>query len=125
MSLNLDGNCQTDSCKQTLYQSADTTLNFELKTCQGKAYNILAASEIWALFPNATGGPLIKKLSLAEITITNGGAGMFSTNITAAEAALLATGLIDIEVRVTIGGKVTVAEILQALTVVPSLFPSA
>lgn len=123
MSLNLEGSCQTDNCKNVIYQSGDTTLNFLLKTCQGKPFPIGSATEIWALFPNATGSPLIKKLSLAQIIVTNGGGGQFSCTITQAQAALLATGLISVEVRVTNGSKITVVEILEAATVTPSLFP--
>lgn len=115
--------CQEQSCQNVIYQSGDTPLNFTLKNCDGSPFVISAATEIWALFPTLVSPPVILKLSLAQITITNGGAGQFSCLMSQANALLLQVGLINVEVRVTIAGEITVAEIIGQLTVTPSLFP--
>lgn len=118
--------CCASVCQQTLYQSADTPLNFRVTNCDGSPFNVSAASEIWVMFPvGATqpSPPVILKLSLAQLTIDNGGGGEFSGIMSQANALLLKTGLINVEIRVTIGSKVSVAEVLGQLTVTPSLFP--
>lgn len=112
-----------NQCQNIIYQSGDTPLNFTLKNCDGSPFNISAATELWVLFPTKVSPPVILKLSMTQITITNGGAGQFSCVMSQANALLLQVGLINVEVRVTISAEITVAEIIGQLTVTPSLFP--
>lgn len=119
--MGFEGQCSP--CDNIIYQSGDTPLNFTLQNSDGSPFNIAAASEIWVLFPTLTMPPVILKLSLSQITLTNGGGGQFSCIMSKANAALLQVGLINVEVRVTISGEITAVEILGQLTVTPSLFP--
>ncbi len=121
------GSCVADcnQCENIIYQSGDTTLNFTLNNCdpQEGPLNITEASEIWAMFPTLANPPVILKLSLSQITITSGPLGQFSCVMSQSNALLLTPGLINVEVRVTIGGQITVCQILGQLTVDASLFP--
>jgi hypothetical protein len=90
--------------------------------CSGPPFNITGATEIVALFPSGT-TPIQKKLSLSEITIINAGGGMVAITLTAADTLLLDVGLIDVEIRVTIAGKTSIAQISQQITVNASMFP--
>lgn len=117
--------CEENQCENIIYQSGDTPLNFTLENCDRTPFVITDATEIWALFPTLVMPPVILKLSLSEITITNGGAGQFSCVMSQADAELLVLGLIDVEVRVTLAGQITVAEIIGAITVKESLFPGS
>ena len=112
-----------DQCQNIIYQSGDTPLNFQLKNCDGSPFDISTATEIWAMFPTLVNPPVILKKSTSQLNITNGGAGMFSGIMSASNAALLTTGLINVEIRVTIASEITVAEIIGQVTVSPSLFP--
>lgn len=112
-----------DQCQNIIYQSGDTQLNFTLKNCDGSPFVITSASEIAVYFQTVVNPPVILRLSLSQVVITNGGAGQFACVMSQSNAALLQTGLINVEVRVTIAGEITVAEIVGQLTVTPSLFP--
>lgn len=120
-----DDRCGPLPAPGIIYQSADTTLNFQLQTSDGKPFDLTSATEIWAMFPTVSenGVPVILKLSESKLTVTNSGGGEFSGVMTSANAFLLTTGLISIEVRVTINDEVSVVEMPNALNVVASLFP--
>ncbi len=117
----MDSQCGV--CENVIYQSGDTPLNFTLQNCDGSPFNISSATEIWAMFPTLVSPPVILKLSLSQITITNGGAGQFSCVMSQSNAILLQTGVINCEVRVTLAGEITAVEIIGQLNVTPSLFP--
>lgn len=106
-----------------IYQSADTTLNFQLKKSDGTPFDLTNASEIWVMFPTLIAPPVILKLSNSSLTITNLGGGQFSGIMTSANALLLETGNISIEIRVTIAGEITVVELSDVLMVTATLFP--
>jgi hypothetical protein len=106
-----------------IYQSADTTLNFQLKTSDGKPFDLTNATEIWVMFPTLIAPPVILMLSNSTLTITNLGGGQFSGVMTSANALLLQAGNISIEIRVTIAGEITTVELTDALTVTATLFP--
>lgn len=111
------------TCENVIDQGGDTPLNFALTDCNGEPFDISDATEIWAIFPTLVTPPVVRKLSLSQITVTNGGAGKFLCMMSKTNALLLKTGLIDCEVRVTIGGEITAVQIIGKLTVIPSLFP--
>lgn len=120
----------TSSCAcdgNIIYQSGDTTLTFELTSqepnCQDTPLDLSAATEILCLFPTLVSPPVELRLSDSEVTVTNGPLGQFSALMSQANALLLTLGLINVEVRTTIGGLVTVTQILGQLTVTASLFP--
>lgn len=111
-----------------IYQSGDTPFTIQLlkESCPGQPepFDLTNATEIWALFPTLVSPPVILKLSLSQLTVVNPpGAGTFSGTMSRANALLLTTGLINVEVRVTIAGVITTFQILGQLTVDPSLFP--
>lgn len=116
----------------TLYQSADTPLNFTLYqsnnlgngSCSPTPFNLTGASEVEILFQTTVNPPVILKYSMSQVTITSPLFGQFSCVMSQDNALLLAAGLINIEVRVTIGGVISVCQLTGALNVVPSLFPA-
>lgn len=111
------------SCENIIYQSGDTRLNFNLQDCDGEPFDISTATDIWVLFQTEEDPPVILKLSEDDVEVTNGGAGKFSCLMSKTNALLLKSGKISCEVRITIGGEVTVVEIENQLTVSASLFP--
>lgn len=116
----------------TLFQSADTTLNFTLyqsnsngpNSCVPVPFNLTSATEIEILFPTLVNPPVILKYTMSQVTITNAQFGQFSALMSSANADLLALGLINIEIRVTIAGVISVCQLIGQLNVVASLFPS-
>lgn len=119
--LSLDPSC---SCQNTIYQSGDNLISFALRDCKGEAFNLSSATEIEVIFPTLVAPPLVKKLSLSQVTITYGVGGLFTVLISKSDALLLTLGSINIEVRVTISGQTNVIQLLGVVTVVASLFPT-
>lgn len=92
-------------------------------------FDLSSATEIIALFQNLDLSILQKKKSTGGIVLLSGPGGAFQILLTAAETALLApsptNGYSDLEVKVTIAGKLTIIQLPQSLKVLPRIFPSA
>lgn len=112
-----------------LVRGEDKVLNVRLNDNKtGNPFDISAATEIKAILLKET-GYLIKLLSTAGITITNGPGGRLAIMVPKAEGATLALSgpglLSDIEIHVTIAGKVTYALLDDVFEVVDPFFPDA
>ncbi len=136
----LDPNCCNVSDGEeikppTIIAGQDKTLTAQLINIMNGVrtlFDLTSATEIEAIFLNADGSFLEKKLSLSQITVTNAPSGIFQINLLAADTALLAlTNLTppivypSIEVHVTIGGKLTIINMMNCINIVQRLFPSA
>ena len=116
-------NCEDNNGQTIIYKSGDTPLFFELKNSDNSPFVLTNATDIWVLFPTLVSPPVILKLSTADITLTNAGAGLFSCVMSQANAMLLTSGVINVELRITIDGQITVTQILGQITVSDSLYP--
>lgn len=117
-------NYPENNCNNVLYQSGDTPLSFSLENADGSPFDLSQATEIQVLLPTLVNPPVILTLTgLAVTLVSGGGGGQFSCLVSSSKASLLKLGLIDVEVRATIAGKIIAAEIFGQLFVTPSLFP--
>lgn len=113
---------------ETVVQGQDLSLNVRLVTADpGDPFDLTSASEIVAVFAS-TQAPLYieKKLSMSQITIASAAGGRFLVLLSPADTNLFPINAqASFEVRVTIAGKITTIQFLNALNVVASLFPTA
>ncbi len=114
-----------------LYQGEDKNIVVRLSDqATGDSFDLTGATEIQVVFPVTVSqtypnGCLHKALTDGSVTILNAGGGKLNVRLSAAESILLVTGnQIGIEVRVTIAGFLTVVQIPNALSILPSLFPN-
>jgi hypothetical protein len=137
MSLNLDG-CQPCSPPPpVVYQGADKTLDFFLtKQSNGQPLDITGVTEIEAIFLNTDGTFLELKLSLSEVTLVSAPGGHFQVQISAADSQLLALSPMpvppsylpcfsDVEVHLTIGGKISIVVLTGSIQVLARRYPTA
>ena len=115
----------------------DKTLTVKLNdTSTGFPFDISAATEIVAILLNQIANTYTeKKLSTSGVSILNGPGGALQIFITKIESALLALSTIetdpvngtysDIELRLTIGGKLTIVNLFGCLWVIDPRFPAA
>lgn len=114
----------------TIYKGEDKNLDFKvLSELTGDPIDISGASEIVAIFPQSASTFLEKKLSTAGIVLISGPGGRFQVQISAAESAnLLASELgkyTDVEVHLTLAGKVSIIVFSQAISVLERRYPAA
>jgi hypothetical protein len=107
-----------------IIQGEDKVLYFRLLDEKSRNYfDITAATEITVTLPVATGNPIVKKLSLAQVVIISGLGGRFDVALAPTETIRLEIGsVIAVQVSVTVGGLITIIQIPEALNVIASLF---
>ena len=117
--------CQPQKRKQII-QGSDTRLTIRLVTEEGEPMDLTGATEIKAILPNATGttpARLEKTLSGGSIIALSSGGGKIQVDLTSTETRGLLIGVdLGLEVRVTIGGKVTIVQIPSAVDVIAPLY---
>lgn len=131
-----------DYCNQlpvpVIVQGEDKVLTIKLvSSSTGDPFDLTAASAITALLLNADSTVLELTLT-SGVTIVNPSAGKIQVYITAAQSLLLALnpvitnppfppapgGYQNLELRITIGGEITIVQLPQSVSVVAKLFPS-
>jgi hypothetical protein len=114
--------------KQTIIKGEDKKLNVRLVSADsGDPFDLTGATEIVAVLP-ATDLPfyLEKKLSLSEIEVASAQGGRMYVKLLPADTNKLAVDdAASFEIRVTVAGVETRVQLLQALKIVDSLFPTA
>lgn len=107
-----------------IYQGEDKPVTIRLSDQNGDPVNLTNASEIGVYFMNADGTALVKKMSNAQIIPLNAGGGVFQAKVAAADTLAMFVGdNQSLEIRVTIQGVLTIAQVQNAYSVLPSLFP--
>ncbi len=108
-----------------IYQGEDKDITVRLaEQSSGDPVSLSNASELAAYFKKSDETVLVKKMTLSQVVINNAGGGIFTIKVTAADSLLLATGENQsIEIRITASGYLNIAQIQNAITVLPSLFP--
>ena len=128
-----------DPCSPQIPQiiaGADAVLDVKLINQQtGDPLDLSAATEIEAILLNADNSFLELKLSLSQIVLISGPGGHFQIIIPAASSALLALSPVpspsvpasnsDMEIHLTIGGKLTIINLIGVVTIVARRFPAA
>jgi len=112
-------------------QGEDKSLDISLTDAvTGDPFNLTAATEIDCLFLKTDDTCIHKKLTLSEVVITNAPFGRFRILLLIADTALmklsdLENGVYsDIEIRITVAGKLTIVLLKGVISVVPKLFPA-
>ena len=113
-----------------IYQGEDKPITIRLQDQNGDPINLTDASQIKVLFLKADGTAVVKMMSAegqtpgGQIIPLNAGGGIFQVKMPASDSIHLAIGDGQaIEVRLTVQGVLTIAQIQNAITVLPSLFP--
>jgi hypothetical protein len=113
---------------EEIIQGGDKLLQIKLwDVANKKPYDLTSATEVVAILP-ITASPtyLEKRLSLSQVTVDSAVLGEATIILGPSDTSSLTPGAnISFEVRITIAGKVQPVQFLQALNVVPSLFPTA
>lgn len=112
----------------TVVLGEDKTLDVKLKNkITRDPIDLTAATEIVAILPNADSTTFLeKKLSTAGVVLINGPTGHFQIIISASESSLLSIGSsVYIDIRFTIGGKLTKVVIKDAITIISPAYPTA
>ena len=113
-----------------IVQGEDKDLAIKLTDKVAKQpFDISAATEIVAIFLNTDNTFLEKKLSTSGIALINGALGQLKVILSAAETAALALSVngaySDIELHVTIAGKVTILNLLNCVNIIARRYPAA
>ena len=108
-----------------IYQGEDKPITIRLADQDGDPINLTNASEIKVILATTSGTPLVKTMSNSGgVVPLNAGGGIFQVTIAAADSiGLLVGDNQSIEIRVTIQGVLTIAQVQNAISVLPSLFP--
>lgn len=114
----------------TVIIDEDKVLDIRLTSQKTKdPFDLTSATEIEAIFINADNTYLIKKLTLAGIVLISGPGGHFQVILTSAETALLAPSIVggysDIEIHITIAGKLTIVILSQSFLCIERRYPGA
>lgn len=115
----------------TVVLGEDAILDVKLKSkVTGDPFDLTAATEIKAILLNANNTYLEEKLSTGGgITLISGPGGHFQINLAAADTTLLAPSvppaLSDIEVQITIAGKLKIVLLNGAVNFIQRRFPAA
>jgi hypothetical protein len=122
-----------DACESvavpTVIIGEDKSLTIKLVESKTQdPFDLTSATEIVACFLNADGTVLQKALSTSGVVIISGVAGKIQVILSKTETLLLTPsplgGLSDIELRITIGGKLNIVQLPGVISVVKKLFPT-
>jgi hypothetical protein len=115
--------------KPKIIKGEDKVITIQLSDPKTKDFiDITSATEIIVLFLNQDDTVLQKKLSLSQVVLLSGVAGKFQVILPLADTLLMKAtptdGQSDVEVRLTIAGKLTIVELPDSIVVTPKLFPT-
>lgn len=110
-----------------IIQGEDETIDVRLTSAvTGDPFDITGATELEAKFLNFDGTIKSYKLSLSEIAVISGLGGHLRITISRASSLLLkpsaSSGLSSFELYVTIAGKVTIVQFVNAVKIKAKLF---
>lgn len=99
---------------------------FMTKDSTNQPFDLSGATEIIAVLPNNDGSFLEKKLTTGGIVLVSGPGGNFTILGTPVESKLLKpNNATSLDIRITIGGKLTIVVIENAINVIPPAYPDA
>lgn len=124
--MNEIGDCNPQ-CPPQIYTGEDKNLTVRLWSKSNKLpFDLTSASEIIAAFINADGTILQLSMTSGAITLLSAPGGAMQIALTAAQTTLLAVasgnGYQGFQIKITIGGRITIKELPNSIQVVAPLF---
>ena len=115
----------------TIIIGEDKTLSVQLVDDTGQPIDLSTATEIDAMFMNADGTCVHKKLSTAGVVLTSGPFGKFNVLLSGADTAALQLspaapnpGLSGFEIHYRVNGLTTFVLLRNSLSIIPRMFPA-
>lgn len=94
------------------------TLTEKINDCESNPFDISAATEIKVQFIQEDDTTLEETLTGGGVVLINGAGGKLQVSLSAADTALLKTGVDqDVEVEITIATKITISQLLKVMDV--------
>lgn len=125
--MSIDFSCPNSQPTPTIILGEDQNLDVKLTdSSTGDPFDLSSASEIVAKLLNADNTALSLTKTANQITLVSAIGGHMKIIISAAQSALLAVsptgGLSNIELYITIGGKVTIVQLVGVVSVISRIF---
>jgi hypothetical protein len=124
---------------EKFYQQGSAVIGITLNNppeCEGNCptpFDLTDVTEIWVIFPTIQPAPpaspvppIVKKLSLSQVTIVQAKLGQISVTLAGGltgDTVNIPTGPVPVEVRPTVEGVTPFAQNTKQLICLPSLFP--
>lgn len=126
----MGGICTVQKSVPVIVRGEDIVLDvFLTKDNSNQPFDLTLATQIVAVLPNQEGSsPLFleKTLTGGGIVVVSGPGGNFQILATAAQTKILAVNeATSLDVRLTIGGKLTIVVIQNAINIVDPAYPAA
>jgi hypothetical protein len=103
-------------------QGSDRSLPFTLLGAEGDPLDLTNCTEVVIGLKKADGTVLSKKLTTFGVTMVNAVAGKILLVLTPTDTNAMATGLMDVEIKLTISSKISIVQISKAFNVTPEFY---